>query len=83
MKLGKLKMPEKKKPNLAQLDEQPMDMEMSEDEAPMGGEEALAGEAEAGEMADEAAAPAELDMVSDDDLMAEVQKRGLMGKLPA
>lgn len=69
-KLKKLKMPAKEEIDVAELD-----MGMPEDE--MGGEEMMA------EGTEEEAAPS-MDMladISDDDLLAEVKKRGLMGQL--
>ena len=72
MKLKKLKMPPKAEISADELDMGPMgDME---------GEMAGETEGETGE-APEAPAPDMLADVSDDELLAELKKRGLMGKL--
>lgn len=71
-KLDKLKMPEKK-PMAADLaDEAPESADLEE-----GSPEEEAAEAPAEEQAE----LSELDQVSDDDLLAEIKKRGLMAKL--
>lgn len=77
MKLKKLKMPAKQEISTAELDmgeEMPAGSEMADE---------LAGESE-GEVGGEPEEAPSMDMladVSDDDLMAEVKKRGLMGQL--
>jgi hypothetical protein len=80
-KLKKLKMPESSKPEKEMMDELMAEYEDSpEDEVGPGMEEdedMVLGE----EMGIEPAAPAELAAVSDEELMAELKKRGLMGDL--
>lgn len=77
-KLSKLKMPERKKPDLAELEsEDSMEMEEPEELALEGAEEQDSLDAEL----PEAPAPSDLDSLSDDELLAELKKRGLMGKL--
>lgn len=74
-KLGKLKMPKREEINLDELDggESP-EYEASESPEEEGGESE---EMEASEH------PGELKAVSDEDLLAEVKKRGLMSQLEA
>lgn len=83
-KLGKLKMPEDKKPDMAELDLS----DSSDDSAPAEG----SGEEEASESADEEAGEMDspddkspsnpdLEKVSDEDLIAELKKRGLAKEL--
>lgn len=74
MKLGKLKMPKREEVNLDELDLGP---ESAEEEAAESPEE------EAAESPEEESAehPGELAKVSDEDLLAEVKKRGLMSQL--
>lgn len=76
-KLNKLKMPEKKKPmNMAALGANESSSEDEEEAAPMDlEEEGMVEESENSSMLPE------LEAVSDEDLMAELKKRGLLGKL--
>lgn len=67
--LKKMKMPKREEISVDELEMEPM------------GDE-LAGEGEGeGGMPEPMKAPADLESVSDEDLMAELKKRGLMGKL--
>lgn len=77
-KLSKLKMPEKRSDemDLSELDQEGNDMESADSEFPT--EEESEPVAEGEEMM-EASPLADL---SDDELMAEVEKRGLMSQLP-
>lgn len=76
MKLKKLKMPAKAEISTAELDmgEMPEGPEMA-------GEMEGESEGETGEAPEEAPAPDMLADISDDDLLAEVKKRGLMAQL--
>lgn len=75
-KLGKLQMPKREEVDMSELD-----MEAGPEEDAEGPEMELeleAGDSEAGEKPSEGA---ELADVADEDLIAELKKRGLMGKL--
>lgn len=83
-KLKKLKMPAKQDPALEAKEEE-MGMDLDDDQEEGEPEEhkamVLGDEAEEAPEAMEEAAPAELEHVSDDDLLAEIQKRGLLDQL--
>lgn len=72
-KLSKLSMPEKRKD---EMDLEEMDLG-SEEEMPMAEEEEMAGE----ELSMEEGPASDLEAISDDDLLAEIKKRGLMSQL--
>lgn len=77
MKLDNLKMPERKK-KLSEMDMK--DMSPAEGSPEEEASESPEEEAKEGDMG-EPANPADLEMISDDDLLAEIKKRGLMAKL--
>lgn len=84
MKLGKLKMPEKKKLSLADLENEDQGTLEAHEKNESPDEEASEApemEAKEEEMGLEQDPSKELEMISDDDLLAELKKRGLMGKL--
>jgi hypothetical protein len=78
-KLKKLKMPESKKPEMEMMEELMAGEEMEGEEEEMPEEEMGMDLAE--EMDIEPVASAELSSLSDEELMAELKKRGLMGDL--
>ncbi len=73
-KLSKMKMPVKQ-----EIDASELDLEGSPEDEALAGDEMV--DQEDGDMLDAQAAPSQLESVADEDLLAEVQKRGLMKDL--
>lgn len=81
-KLGKLKMPESKKMDMSELESDAGEMEFAGDEAPSDEKsEEFAAEEDMEFPEEKPAGAGDLEALSDEDLLAEVKKRGLMAQL--
>lgn len=93
-KLGKMEMPKKRREHMDEMDMSELGLEEGSPEEEraespeqeheeMAAGEADASDAEAAPEEHSGERPADLDTVSDDELMAEIKKRGLMSELAA